>query len=174
MGARGRPGSAGTALDRALRLLARRPRTVAELRGELSRRGIGRAEVDRVVEALSERGLLDDAVLAREFIATRSARLGHGRLRLLADLVRRGVAREVAEAAWAAAVRSGEVDPLDAARRAAGRAVLRAGGRLDRRSYARVYNALLRRGFDAETVEAALAGHRAAAGPRDEGSNDVP
>lgn len=161
-------------MDQALALLARRPRSVAELRRELSRRGIERLEAGRVIEALRERGLLDDAALARDFIATRCARLGHGRLRLLADLERRGVAREVAEAAWAEAVRNGDVDPLAAARRAARRAAARLGGRLDRRSYARVYNALLAQGFDAEAAEAALAGYRAETGPHDEDPDDVP
>jgi SOS response regulatory protein OraA/RecX len=135
---------------------------------------VEREETERVVGILREKGLLDDAAVAREFIATRSGRLGHGRLRLLADLVRRGVSPEVAEAAWAEAVRGGDVDPAEAVRRAARRAVSRRGGRLDRRSYPRVYNSLLRQGFDPDAVRAALAEFRTAAGGEAEAPDDVP
>ncbi len=167
-------GEERTPLDLALRLLARRPRTEAEIREALRQRGVAPPEVHRTMRRLEERGWLDDRTLAEHFITTRAARLGHGKRRLLMDLARRGVASAVAEGAWAEAVRRGEVDPRESARRAAARAVARRGGRLDGRGYARVYNALLRQGFDVDTVESVLESHRPEADSRRENGDDVP
>jgi len=88
--------------------------------------------------------------------------------RLVAELEGRGVARAVAEAAWCRAIELGEVDPAAAVRKALRRR-LAAGGAIDDRRYARVYNALLREGFERDEVESALAPHRALLGRPDEG-----
>jgi len=152
------------------RLLARGPRTESEIALALERAGVGRARIDAILDRLRRAGVLDDARLAEHVLLTRSERLGHGPNRLLPDLVRRGVPEGVARAAWDRLVERGDVDPD---RTMAGRiraAVRRAGGSLGGRDYARLYNALLRAGFESEAVEAAL--RRESVEPPDEDASE--
>lgn len=151
-----------SARERALRHLATRPRSVAEVDAKLLAEGYPRDEVDAVVSALKEARLLDDAILAEEFLAARAPRLGRGRSRLLVELERRGIEREVAAAAWDRVVEDGRLDPGEGLAKAARRLLGSAKGRLDRREYARVYNALLRAGFDETEVASVLEAHRPA------------
>ena len=146
--------------ERAARLLASRPRTEHELRERLARDGFETPEIERALDWARDAGYLDDAALAQRWIAARAARRGYGRGRLMAELARRGVDRDVAEAAWRRATEGGEVDPRAVLERAIERKVRSVGGRLDDRAMARVYNALLRAGFDANDVRAALASRR--------------
>lgn len=86
----------------ALRLLAARERSEHEVRQRLRERGLSAADADGIVERLRRQGYLDDARFA-ESMAHRARRRGHGRLRLRADLVARGVARKIAAPIVAAA-----------------------------------------------------------------------
>jgi regulatory protein len=144
----------------ALSLLSRKPLTEHELRRSLTDRGHGSAAVDGAVERLLEEGYLDDRKLALHYILARTERLGHGRGRLLRDLEERGMERGVAEAAWmeAAADHGLEQDAL--LRREATRRIERCGGRLGVADYRRVYNALLRAGFDAYAIRSVLDDYR--------------
>jgi regulatory protein len=153
-------GGERTAESEALRLLARRPLSVAELRRRLASRGHDPRAVEWAVERLARAGYLDDLALAVEFILVRAARRGYGRERLLAELARRGVDPRTAAEAWTRAL--GEEPELDRAslRRRVCAELARAGGRLDARAYRRVYNALLRAGFDGASVESELAPYR--------------
>ena len=144
-----------------VRLLARRPATRAEGEAALRRRGHAEEEIARALEHAAERGWIDDAKLAYDFIVARTARLGRGRDRLLAELEARGVDRATATAAWRRAAESGDLDADDALRRAVRKRIASGGALTDERRYARVYNALLRDGFDRDAVEAALEPHRA-------------
>ncbi|HXQ28656.1 MAG TPA: regulatory protein RecX [Gemmatimonadales bacterium] len=81
----------------ALRALAGRARTRADLRRFLLERDHAPAAVDTALERLAARGWLDDRRFAEEF-AVRRAR-GRGPDRLVLDLLRHGVERSVAEAA---------------------------------------------------------------------------
>jgi len=146
----------------AARLLARRPLTGGELREGLVAAGHTPDAVEAICARLEEAGQIDDEKLARHFILTRAARLGHGPGRLIGDLVRRGVRRDVAEHAWVVAVDEGEVSLEDILAQQVRRRIARRGRPLDRRAYARVYNALLRAGFPADAVERALSHDRPA------------
>lgn len=158
----------------ALRLLAERPRTRAELRTCLSERGHAPDSIEAVLSRLESDGLLDDRKLSRHFLLTRADRNLHGRRRLLAELGRRGVAKDVAEAAWNDLLERGDLDPGAVIVAAVRRRVAAAGGRLDRRRYAAVYNALLRAGFEPEPIRVALAPYRIAGDdPEDDPSESV-
>jgi len=142
----------------ALRLLAYRARTEAELRTRLAREELG-GEADGLVAWLRGLGYLDDVALARARARSLTApgKLGpRGAERRLAaagvgrDEARRAVAEALAE------VPGGEVARcrLLAERRAAGRPL--AG--LDGRARARLARFLLGRGFSGSAVSAALGG----------------
>ena len=75
---------------RALGLLARREHSRTELRAKLVRSGHGRAEAERAVEDLANRGLVSDARFAEAFVRSRIER-GGGPLRIRRDLEARGV-----------------------------------------------------------------------------------
>jgi regulatory protein len=139
------------------RLLGRKPRTEHELTNALRQRGHDEADVARTLERLRAQRWLDDARLAREAVLTRTAR-GFGRARILAELRGRGVAREVAEAAWDEAVASGELDPEAALERRLARR-LRGRSAPDERELRRMYNALLRAGHEESAVRRALEQH---------------
>ncbi len=143
--------------EHALRALGRRPLSAAELRSRLESAGHGAAAIDEVCARLAARGWLDDGELARHYIVTRAQRLGHGPQRLIEGLVRRGVMRAVAQAAWDGAVARGEVSPDDMLDAQIARRLVGGGATLDSREYARVVHSLLRAGFPGDAVERALA-----------------
>jgi regulatory protein len=145
-----------SAKEEAVRLLARRPLARRELLHKLTGAGYGEAESEEAVGSLQEDGYLDDAELALHYITVRAERMGHGRSRLLMELERRGVDPATAEKAWDRAVDSGAVDPDLLLRRAVKKRLETLSGDPDRRSLARVYNALLRSGFEPQAVRGAL------------------
>ncbi|HMD03400.1 MAG TPA: RecX family transcriptional regulator [Candidatus Baltobacteraceae bacterium] len=86
--------------------------TEAQLFARLERRGYGADHVAETVAACKAEGYVDDALFARLFIDGRSKALGDARL--VADLVRRGIARDAARKSVASAERS-ENERLEAA-----------------------------------------------------------
>ncbi len=152
-------------------LLSRRALTRRELLARLARRGHPPEEAERAVQTLAERGLIDDLAVAKQHVASRGARrrLGPSRLRL--ELERRGVAADVARRAIEEAVDDGVLDPARDLGKEVRRRVVALGPRPDRRALARVYNALLRAGFEPEAVRAALEPHFPDHGPREPGES---
>ncbi|NIM01265.1 MAG: hypothetical protein GTN89_10580 [Acidobacteria bacterium] len=139
----------------ALGWLARRPLCQAELRKRLAARGVDRDSVERTVADLVAERLLDDEALALDYIVLRSGRLRLGKQRLVRDLERRGVDRDVALRAYGRAIEDGDVDPDELLREAVA-SRLRRERKLTPAAQRRVYNALLRAGFSAEGLYAEL------------------
>jgi regulatory protein len=90
-----------TPYDRAVRLLAVRPHFRAELATKLAQRGYPAEEIENALDRLVAEGYVDDVQAARGFVAHRLERQGEGRLRLKAELVRRGASEEAVGAALA-------------------------------------------------------------------------
>ena len=134
-----------TAYQRALRRLARRDHSVAELRRALLDRGHDAAEVEAALERLRRERYLDDAGFAERFARSRMAHQGHGRLRIRQDLRERGVDRGVTEAGIAGALR--EVDERDVLDGLARRYWRQHTGAEPQRRLPRLWAFLLRRGF---------------------------
>ncbi|MEE9273996.1 MAG: regulatory protein RecX [bacterium] len=82
----------------ALRILARRAHTRAELRRKLRLRGHPVGEVDVLLDRLTEIGYLDDEAAARGWARHRLEVRPMGRRRLAAELAEKGIARESLEA----------------------------------------------------------------------------
>jgi regulatory protein len=97
-----------SAYQRALRRLARRDHSVAELRQALVARGHAPEEIEAAIERLRRERYLDDAGYAERFARSRLAHQGHGRALIRQGLRRRGVGRSETEAGLAGALR--EVD----------------------------------------------------------------
>lgn len=83
----------------ALKLLAGRSLSVAELRDRLRKRAENPADVSTVLAALKEHQFVDDRRFAEHFAAVRKDSRGLGRQRALSDLLKKRVAPSVAQAA---------------------------------------------------------------------------
>lgn len=132
------------AFERATRYLGARPRTQKEMRTYLSQKGYDADTVRAVSDKLSAYGYLDDAAYCRTYIAAYRRKFGARKLH--ADLLQKGVSREVADAALEDL--DGQADEATAAAE----------------KYLRSHDFdvglltafLLRRGFDYDTVKEAL------------------
>ncbi len=109
---------AEAAYNRAVRMLTARPRAINDLLRRLRAKGHNPSAASEAVGRLEAAGLLDDAVFAEHFTRARSAR-GHGRARILSDLLSQGVERLLAERAIDKVLADEGVDPLDQVRKLA-------------------------------------------------------
>jgi regulatory protein len=92
------------AFDKAIELLTARPRSARELHRRLMRYGAGKTQVDAAIRRLTALGYLNDAALADALIRSKMIEGGASRRRVHQELFRKGVARDVADAAIEQAV----------------------------------------------------------------------
>jgi regulatory protein len=98
------------AIDLAYKAVARRERTVAELRTVLERRRVEPAAIDAAVEELSSSGFLDDARYALRFADDKRELAQWGSERIARELTRRGVAADLIETALRNRTAQAELD----------------------------------------------------------------
>ena len=140
--------------DVALRLLGVRARSRHEMRERLLRRGFEDDVVNDVMARLNRAGLLDDSDFAAEWVRSRHAHSGRGRIALKQELRTKGIDAEVIDEALA------DIDP-EAERAAAAQmaakklATMRVDltDRAERdKAFRRLAGMLSRRGYDQSTV----------------------
>jgi regulatory protein len=140
--------------QRALRRLARRDQSAAELRRALLAWGHAPDEVEAALERLRGERYLDDQGFAERFARSRLVHAGLGRARIRVGLRQRGVARADSEAGLASALR--ETDEREVLDRLA-RRYWRQHTRVEpRRRLPRLWAFLIRRGFAAGLVHERL------------------
>ncbi|WP_437307351.1 regulatory protein RecX [Sorangium sp. So ce388] len=142
--------------ERALRLLSFRARSARELEKRLIEKGEPREHVTAAIQRLCANGLLDDARFAEA--KARSGIVGkpRSRRRIEQDLARKGVARDVADAAIRQVMADEGTDELAVAERAA-RKKLRTLARLDPAAQRqKLYAFLARQGYAPDVVRRAL------------------
>jgi regulatory protein len=100
------------ALELAYRFLARRDRTIAEVRRRLDAEGIGADLIDAAVDELESQGYLDDARYARRYAEDRRTLDAWGADRIERRLLAAGIDPELVAAAVGA---RGAEDELEAA-----------------------------------------------------------
>jgi regulatory protein len=138
--------------DRALTMLAFRARSSAELARLLVRKGEPKELVARAVDRLQEQGLLDDAAFAQSFTRAKVLGARQSKRRVQQGLAKKGVARDVSDAAIATVFEEESVDQsaiVEAAARKKLRSLVRLEPAVRRR---RLYAFLARRGYDADDV----------------------
>jgi len=146
----------GRAFALSLDMLARAPRSARELRRKLLLKGEPEADVDATIERLTAAGLLDDATYARAFVRSKVSSQGFSRRRLLHELAKRGVARDVADAAIVEVLHDDDVDESANIERVA-RKKLRTLRDLDEETRERrLFSYLARRGYDVDEVRAVM------------------
>jgi regulatory protein len=145
------------AREAALKLLERTRRTRSDLARRLREKGYASAVIEPVLARLAEVGLVDDVEYARAFLEARARRRTAGRRRLEQDLRARGVsADDIAAARARLEEREGHEDETAGARRVIAQAARRYAKLDPRARRQRLYALLMRRGFDGDTIEAAL------------------
>jgi regulatory protein len=146
------------AREAALKLLDRARRTRSDLARRLDERGFAAATIAEALDRLAGVGLVDDAEYARAFLRSRGARRPAGRRRLEQELRARGVAAADVTAAFER--EGGAADQAGGAARVVALAARRYRGLEPRLRRQRLYALLVRRGFDRDAIEAALAAVR--------------
>jgi regulatory protein len=142
--------------DRALTLLEFRPRSVAELRRKLIQKGEPAYEVEEVISRLIDQNLLDDAEFARQFARAKVLGAGASRWRIIQELARKGVARDVAHHALETLTEAEGIDPADSIHRVAEKKWKSLGTLDDFARRRRTYAFLARRGFNPDEIRGAL------------------
>ena len=137
----------------AARYLNYRPRSRQEVRDRLRRAGIAESATARLLRELEEKGDLDDARFAREWVQAKVLGGRSGPRLISKQLAERGVARGLIEEALAAELPSEH--KLAAARRLVEK---RGAGRdlADARERKRLADHLLRRGFEWDIIETVM------------------
>ena len=144
----------GDAYESAVRYLANRPRSVAEIERHLRSRRFDAAAIEHATDALRAQRYVDDEAFARYWVEQRARFRPRGDRALRAELLQRGVARDTI------ALVLGEADPEDEVRRArdAIRRPITRWLTLEAAERKRKIHAYLaQRGFDYDTIEAVVA-----------------
>ncbi len=134
------------AYEKALRFLAHRPRSQAEVRNRLTRHGSSKVVMQAVLQRLVAAKLIDDVAFAVFWVDNRSTFRPRGRRALRVELGQKGVSEEVIEAALE------EVDEPADARRAAGKHAARLQALPARERRRKLREFLARRGFEYEVI----------------------
>ena len=138
------------ARNAAMRLLARREHSRAELSGKLVRRGFENDSVEELLKGLEDQDLLSDERFAKSLIVSR-AETGYGPNRIGLELRDRGVSEELAREALAKAEVDWERQVTDQVTRKFGSHPAQTFPEWARRA-----RYLERRGFDQEAIRQAI------------------
>ena len=142
------------AFDHATRLLGQRMQSERELRTKLGRKDYGPGVIDAVIENLKRLNYVDDAKFAESRAKDQATLKKHGRARAVQELMKAGIARELADKATAEAY--GEVDPRESAVEVATKKAASLSRYDTDTARRRLIGFLQRRGFDYETVQYAV------------------
>lgn len=136
--------------ESAVKALARRARSAAEIRLLLEKKKAGKKQIEAVLKRLRENGYLDDARFARYFASTRLENDLQGKARVRRDLQSRGLKEELAQGAIRQAYQG--VDEAELLRRYIKRKVSLSRPLSKPSAVASLYRRLLRAGFASDTI----------------------
>lgn len=138
----------------ALRLLTIKDRTERELEDRLERKGYDKDVVNAVIEEMKSLGYVDDKRYAMHFAELRAAYDKFGPYRILVELGRRGIPKDLAEDTVRSVFHEGreEANALELAMQW----VTRKGTDDKEKAYRRLYAYLARRGFAPDVARKAL------------------
>jgi regulatory protein len=146
------------ARNNAYALLRQRPRSEHEIRQRLKLKGYGEAVIERIVELLKKAGDIDDARFAGLWMESRMRMNPAGDVVLKHELRSKGVSDSIIEATLAE--KAGKYDEYEVAFSMAKERFERF-KKLDRqKAMKRVYDFMLRRGFNYDTVRRVIDGLR--------------
>ena len=150
----GKPGIKLDARAYALRLIELRPRTIWEIEDQLAKKGAYKSEAADIISWLESIGLLNDAKFARDWIDSRWRLRPMGPTRMRAELVKKGISREIISAALNEFVNN--VDQEALALPLAEKKIRTWRGLEREKIISRMSGFLARRGFSAQTINNVL------------------
>jgi len=138
--------------------LARRPFSAGEMTDRITRRGHSDTAAASVVEALTERGFLDDLQYARAVVRSESSRKPAGSRLLRAKLIQKKVPAPLIQQVLAERTAEDDHDPVaDARRLVEAKNRLSSFRKLDpQKQKQRLWALLARRGFEVDTIRSAI------------------
>ena len=136
--------------ESAVRALASRARSTAEIRLLLLKKKGGKQQIEAVIARLRENGYLDDARFARYFASSRLENDLHGKMRVRRDLKARGLNEDLAQQAIRSAFQG--VNEGELLRRYLKRKVNLSHGLAKPAAVASLYRRLLHDGFSSDTI----------------------
>ena len=145
-----------SAYELALRLLEYRARSAAELRRQLLRKGSRAAEVDAAIDKLRDQKLIDDDDFARQFARAKLLGAGASQRRIVQELGRKGVARNVADRAIELLKDEDGLDPAAGIHKVARKKWASLSNLDDFTRRRRLYAFLARRGFNPDEIRVAM------------------
>ncbi len=143
-------------MEAALRYLAYRPRSTAEVRRRLRRDRYSSPHTERVLRRCSELGYLNDQTFAEAWIRDRIRLKPCGTVRLRSELMRRGVRTDDIDAAIAAVFEEEQVSDATLLQEVAERRWVRLQSSNTAKAPVRLFTYLTRRGFTAAAAREAV------------------
>ncbi|MCE9591770.1 MAG: recombination regulator RecX [Planctomycetes bacterium] len=141
-------------LEAGMKMINRRALSEAEVRKRLAARGHEPAHVDRAIRRMLELGLIDDTKLAAEIVDLAHTRRPTGEAMLRDKLARKGIGEGTIDGTLAE--HRSQNNPVDEAVRLATKKLVTLRGLDPATRRRRLFGLLARRGFDEETVRAAM------------------
>ena len=137
-----------------LKMLGRRELSEAQVRERLARRGHDPDSVDAAVARLLEERAIDDVRVAEAIVRTQSSTRGRGRLRVLREVERAGIAAALARRAVDEVF--GGLDPDALLEASLAKRLAKGEPVADEAEFRRLYRYLMGQGFEADRIIAAL------------------
>jgi len=144
------PKTKAIARNYAFRLLRERPRSEKEMRSRLKLKGFDSEHIDDVVASLKKAGQIDDSKFAKFFMESRMHMNPVGDIVLKHDLKRKGIEPKIIE--QVIDDKHLNYNELDTALKMAEERFKRLKGLDRKKASKRIYDFLLRRGFEYDTV----------------------
>ena len=138
----------------ALRKLSYRPRSSAEVTDNLREKGFGDAAIKEAVEHLAKIGYINDDAFASYWVEGRTKRKPLGVLGLKKELIKKGIDEDIADG-LIKKQRSAD-DDFGIAKRLAHERLEKMGNVEKLKAKKRIYDYLLRRGFEFDVVHKVL------------------
>jgi len=145
-----------TPYNRALDLLSRRPYSSKDLRRKLIQKEIPPDEADRIIERLTESGLLDDTRYALSYARSKLVGAGASTRRVRQELARKGVAAELVGEAIEQVIVDEEIDTRATVERAARKKLASMGDLEPLVLRRRLYGFLARKGYDIDDIQSVM------------------
>jgi regulatory protein len=143
-------------LDKVLRFISVRPRSVYEVRTYLKlKRQMEDSEIDQVVDMLTSKNYLSDRNFAEWFVTNRLESGLHGKVKIKAELMKKGVSREIINEVLKSQTSSDEYqeNEEDKIREFVKKALKTIDLSDKQKARQKIYSRLLARGFEYEKVK---------------------
>jgi regulatory protein len=141
---------AGDAYEAAVRYLAGRPHTVAEIHRHLRSKRFDAETIDHAVDRLRAQRYVDDEAFARWWVEQRERFKPRGHRALRTELAQKGVGRDVVDLVLGERAPDADVEQ---ARRALSRPLTRWADMPDAEKRRKIHTYLAARGFDYDTID---------------------